>query len=269
MNDIRYRVIFKGEVAVGVDIDEVKRKLATTLKIDSDKIDKMFSGGRTILKKNSTLDVCEKTKSVFEKTGAICHIEMENDQKTEKISNSQVEEPKPPPLPSREELDRRAAAEGRRTKKADEKFCTSCGEIIQIKMLSCPYCGTKLKKEGMGCLPIAAIVIGISFVALVILGILAAIAIPSFVTYRNRAQEAGVRMELKSLAQAETAFHLANDRYTANLKELQFTVSKPGVTVTVVSADENCFDAKGETEKLNRVLWIDCNGNLEVQQKEP
>jgi hypothetical protein len=194
---------------------------------------------------------------------------METDQGAGDISSPQIEELKPPPLPSREELAVRAAAEGRRRKKADEKFCASCGEIIQIKMLSCPYCGKKQKKEGMGCLPIAAIVIGISFVVLAILGILAAIAIPQFVAYRNRAQEAGVRMELQNLARAEAAFHQANDRYTTNLKELQFTASNPEVTITVVSADQDCFDAKGETEKLEKVLWIDCNGTLEVRERSP
>ena len=81
MNDIRYRVIFRGEIAVGADIDEVKQKIATIFKIDSGKIDKMFSGGKTIINKNSPLDVCEKTKRAFEKAGAICHIEMEEGRK--------------------------------------------------------------------------------------------------------------------------------------------------------------------------------------------
>ncbi|MBW1801624.1 MAG: hypothetical protein JRJ85_12955 [Deltaproteobacteria bacterium] len=269
MNDIRYRVIFRGEIAVGADIEAVKRKIAATFKLGSNQIDKMFSGGRTIINKNSTLEVCEKTKQAFEKAGAICHIEREKDQETENITESQSEEPKPPPLPSREELERREAAAGRRSKKADEKFCASCGEIIQMKMLSCPYCGKKQKKEGMGCLPIGAIVAGIFFVGIAILGILAAIAIPQFVAYRNRALESAVRMELKTLAHAESVYYEANSRYTASLEELGYTVSHPQVTVTIVSADEDCFDAKGETGKLDKIFWINCNGELEVERKGP
>ena len=80
MGENKYRIVFKGEISEGADINEVKGKIGQSFKIDSSKIDELFSGKRVIIKKNSTLDICEKTKAVFEKAGAICHIEAEKEQ---------------------------------------------------------------------------------------------------------------------------------------------------------------------------------------------
>ena len=267
MGENKYRIVFKGEISEGADINEVKRKIGQSFKIDSSKIDELFSGKRVVIKKNSSLEICEKTKEVFEKSGAIGHIEAEQDQSSSEAGSQSS--PGPPPLPSRQEGEQRQSTNRRREKKADEKFCSTCGEIIQIKMLACPYCGTKQKKEGgMGCLPIGAIILGIGFVGLIIIGILAAIAIPQFAAYRQKAFEANIRAELQNLATAEHAFFQENHRYTHNMSDLGYEVSNPLVRVTVVQADENCFNARGESEKARRLLWINCKGEIQRQAKD-
>ena len=257
MKDIRYRVVFKGEVAHDADVNKVKEKVASIFKADSKKIESLFSGGKIIIKKNADLETCEKVRDAFKNAGAVSYIEEEKD-----VDSIKSKEPGPPPLPSREELERRQAVNESHVKGADEIFCSTCGEIIQIKALHCPYCGKKQKKEGMGCLPIAAITIGISFFAFAIIGILAAIAIPQFAAYRTRAYEASVKSELKNLYAAESKYYQANKRYADNLTELGFTFSQPTVILEIVSGDEYCFEAKGETDRLRRTYWIDCEGEI-------
>jgi len=266
MGENKYRIIFKGEISEGADINEVKEKIGQSFKIDSSKIDELFSGKRMIIKKNSTLEICEKTKEAFERAGAICHIEAEKEQNGQQAEPQPS--PEPPPLPSRQEREQMQVATIKRERKADEKFCSSCGEIIQIKMLSCPYCGTKQKKEGgMGCLAIGAIILGIGFVGMAIIGILAAIAIPQFAAYRERAYETNIRAELHDLATAEQSFFQENNRYAKNMSDLGYEVSFPQVRIEIVQADENCFEARGESEKAKKILSINCKGEIQAQAK--
>jgi Tfp pilus assembly protein PilE len=267
MGGSAYRIVFKGEISEGADINEVKGKIGQSFKIDPAKLDELFSGKRMIVKRNSTLEICEKTKEAFEKAGAICQIEEEKEQIEPKADSPTS--PEPPPLPSRQEREQRQVADVKRERKADEKFCSSCGEIIQIKMLSCPYCGTKQKKEGgMGCLAIGAIVVGIGFVGLAIIGILAAIAIPQFAAYRERAYENNIRTELYLLSSAEESYFQAYNRYTNNMSDLEYGVADPEVKIEIVQADENCFRAKGESEKARNILWINCKNEIQTQAKK-
>ena len=268
MNDIRYKVIFTGEVSANADIDIVKEKVGTYFHLDSEKIDKLFSGGEKTVKKNSTLPECEKIKKAFEKAGAVCEIKAEDQLTVQENIGLHSQKSGPPPLPNPQERERNHNKGKERDRKADEKFCASCGETIKIKSLKCPHCGKKQKKEGMGCLPVTAIVIGIFIVVVAIIGILAAIAIPQFAAYRNRAFEANIRQELNALNVSETVFYEENKRYAANTTELDFAVSNPIVTIEIVNADENCYQAKGETEKSSKIFWIDCNGEITAQSVE-
>ena len=48
----KYNVIYAGAVAVGFDEQAVKQNFVTQLKIPSDKVDRLFSGKRVVLKKS-------------------------------------------------------------------------------------------------------------------------------------------------------------------------------------------------------------------------
>jgi Tfp pilus assembly protein PilE len=259
MGDINYRVIFKGEIAPDADLNEVKTKIASITKADSKKIETLFSGGNVIIKKNATLETCEKVRDTFKKAGAVSYIEEEKASDTNNCNASQQKEPTPPPLPSNYEADGNQDDSGHRDKRADEIFCSACGEVIQIKALQCPYCGKKHKKEGMSGWLIAIIIIVMFFF---IGGILAAIAIPQFAAYRNKSYQAMVKSELKNLYMAEEAYYKANNDYTDNLTELNFQAANSMVTIEITSADEDCFEAKGGTANLKKTYLIDCNGEI-------
>src|ERR687885_575792 len=72
-------------------------------------------------------------------------------------------------------------------------------------------------------------------IVVVIIGILAAIAIPKFANTKGRANVAAMRSDLRNLATAEESYFYSNDRYSSSLSALNFS-SSPGVTVTVLEA---------------------------------
>jgi type IV pilus assembly protein PilA len=73
-------------------------------------------------------------------------------------------------------------------------------------------------------------------IVVVIIGILAAIAIPKFSAVREKGFRAAMMSDLKNLASQEEIYHNANFTYTTDLAAVEF-VSSDGVTVSVNEAD--------------------------------
>jgi prepilin-type N-terminal cleavage/methylation domain-containing protein len=79
-------------------------------------------------------------------------------------------------------------------------------------------------------------------VVIVILGILVAIAVPSYLSFRGNAQQAAAQSNVRSAIPAAEGFYQVGSTYTAmTLAKLQ--AQAPGVTVTdvLVSADGNAY----------------------------
>ena len=72
-------------------------------------------------------------------------------------------------------------------------------------------------------------------IVVVIIGILAAIAIPKFSNTKGQAFLAAMRSDLRNLATAEEGYYYSNNAYSSNLAQLNFLTSA-GVTVTVPEA---------------------------------
>jgi len=109
----------------------------------------------TIIKKDADLQTCEKIKNVFEKTGAICSIQEQKIGKEHKAgdadpesaktgksstTSSGAEEPEKNKKPAPKSLSKEKL-----TRKADEKFCESCGNIIKHTTEVCPFCKTRIE----------------------------------------------------------------------------------------------------------------------------
>ena len=93
MSEKRYNVEFSGQIIPGWDLDEVKANLANLLKADEEKIFKLFSGSRFVIKKNVDHQTAIKINNVLKDAGADCII----------IPQHNTGPATPPPSPSQSE----------------------------------------------------------------------------------------------------------------------------------------------------------------------
>lgn len=80
-------------------------------------------------------------------------------------------------------------------------------------------------------------------IVVVIIGILAAIAIPKFQNTKGKANLAAIKTDLRNLATAEEAYFFEHAVYTTDTKVLAFTTS-PGVVLSIVDATTSGWSAK-------------------------
>lgn len=120
MSNTKYRVIFKGDIAKGRNLDDVKKDLASILNADTTKIEKLFSGKHIVIKRDADREICERLKNAFKRSGAICYIQKQESPVIDNVQKQPVQ---------------------------DEKFCPSCGEIIKKKAVICPKCGVRQQAE--------------------------------------------------------------------------------------------------------------------------
>ena len=79
-------------------------------------------------------------------------------------------------------------------------------------------------------------------IVVVIIGILAALAIPKFQATKGKAHFAGMRSDLRNLTTAEEAYFYDHARYTTSLDSILFTPSHSDV-VTVIEATPTGWSA--------------------------
>jgi prepilin-type N-terminal cleavage/methylation domain-containing protein len=87
-------------------------------------------------------------------------------------------------------------------------------------------------------------------IVVVIIGILAAIAIPAFANTKGKALVTKVKSDLKNLATAQEGFFYGANTYTNNLAQLGL-VTSPGVTLNIVSANASGWSATGTAAGAN------------------
>jgi prepilin-type N-terminal cleavage/methylation domain-containing protein len=79
-------------------------------------------------------------------------------------------------------------------------------------------------------------------IVVVIIGILAAFAIPKFQNTKGKANAAALRSDLRNMATAQEAYYYEHGVYTSNLSSLNFDPS-PGVIFTFGTADAGGWSA--------------------------
>ncbi|MGQ0765292.1 MAG: type IV pilin protein [Gemmatimonadota bacterium] len=79
-------------------------------------------------------------------------------------------------------------------------------------------------------------------IVVVIIGILAAVAVPKFQNTKGKANAASLRSDLRNLATAQEAYFYDNGSYTSSLVALNFNAS-PGVTFTFGTATAGGWSA--------------------------
>ena len=79
-------------------------------------------------------------------------------------------------------------------------------------------------------------------IVVVIIGILAAIAIPKFANTKSKAYVTAMKSDLRNLVTAEEAFFSDSSKYTATLAELKFQ-SSTGVTAPAITTGAGYWTA--------------------------
>jgi type IV pilus assembly protein PilA len=86
-------------------------------------------------------------------------------------------------------------------------------------------------------------------IVVVVLGILAAIAIPRFQLAREKGFEAALTSDLKNVATAQEMYWRMGTGYAANLADLELLLTR-GVSITINEADELGWAATATHEAL-------------------
>ena len=84
-----------------------------------------------------------------------------------------------------------------------------------------------------------------------ILGILAAIAIPNYLGHQQEARDSAAMAQLRSAATSQDLFHAKQNAFAANATDLEaYGFRQGGQQVTVVAADAStyCMQAPGGTD---------------------
>jgi len=80
-------------------------------------------------------------------------------------------------------------------------------------------------------------------IVVVIIGILAAIAIPKFQNTKGKANAAALKSDLRNLATAQEAYFYDNNAYATVVTQLAFSTS-PGVVLTIIDATGSGWSAR-------------------------
>ena len=100
-------------------------------------------------------------------------------------------------------------------------------------------------------------------IVVVIIGILAAIAIPKFSNTKGKANAAALKSDLRNLSSAEEAYFFENSVYTSNVSALTMQTS-PGVVLTIVDASSSGWSARATHPASFPLTCALFNGNVTV-----
>lgn len=92
MSDIRYSVIFRGDLQPGFTVADVKANFGRLFKAGPEAIEKLFSGRPLAIKKNLNRDQAEQLKAKLAQVGALSTVKAEGEPAV----------PKPAPAPAAE-----------------------------------------------------------------------------------------------------------------------------------------------------------------------
>ena len=129
--------------------------------------------------------------------------------------------------------------------------CTKCGKILHEEP------GTKKSNTAVVILVVAGIAVGL----LVFIGILAAIAIPSFVNYQAKARDAMAQAEVKNACTAAAAFFIEHPDKTITLDDLkeQGRAANPEVELVIENGTMSNLSIRAKHTKGRKTYVADRN----------
>ena len=130
---------------------------------------------------------------------------------------------------------------------------------IGASILGSPGVGALWRPEGIALKSRGFTLIEL-LIVVVIIGILAAIAIPKFANTKQKAYVAQMKSDLKNLATAEEAYFYDSTSYTTSLVALNNFRSSTGVTLTVLEGTPMGWSAQATHGQTTRACYL-FNGN--------
>ncbi|MBQ25464.1 hypothetical protein [Alcanivorax sp.] len=74
MSDARFHIVFSGKLVGGADLATVKSNLGRLFKMDSARVEKLFSGQPVVIKKDADQATAMKFRALMKQAGAECEI---------------------------------------------------------------------------------------------------------------------------------------------------------------------------------------------------
>jgi len=139
-------------------------------------------------------------------------------------------------------------------------YCPKCGKKNDDNAYKCVKCGTIIQPEKKSNTAILVLVIaGIAAGLLVFIAILAAIAIPSFVSYQAKARDAMAQAEVKNACTAAAAFFMEHPDKTITLDGLkeQGVVKNPEVEVVIENGTRGDLSIRAKHTKGRKIYVAD------------
>ena len=123
-------------------------------------------------------------------------------------------------------------------------YCPKCGTQNDDNAFKCIRCGTIIQKiprrvvtlKKSNTAVIVLVIVGAFVGIFMIIGILAAIAIPQFSAYRTRSYNSAAQSDVRNLATAEEAYYVDYSTYTSSVSALSGTydyMPSPNVNVSL------------------------------------
>lgn len=129
--DTVFKVVFRGEIAPGQDVDQVKRNIAALYKVQVAQCEKMFTGKEFVVKDNADAHTAEKYKKAFERVGAICAIEPHPPTTISVAASPQPKTPPSPKLsPHPKPVPTRMTCPKCQYEQPEAETCARCGIVI-------------------------------------------------------------------------------------------------------------------------------------------
>ncbi len=101
-------------------------------------------------------------------------------------------------------------------------------------------------------------------IVVAIIGILAAIAIPQFTSYRRKAQDAGAISALKYLSTAMENYYTSNDTYTATRVNLTGWTVESNITLAISGANLSSWSATAKhNSSPNTFTYDSASGGIQ------
>ncbi len=103
-------------------------------------------------------------------------------------------------------------------------------------------------------------------VIIAIIGVLAAIAIPTYASYRNRSYDSAVKSDLRNAATAQEAYFVDNETYSPVITNLEVSpysfYRSLDVNITVTSADTESYTMTAVHPSSGKVFVLSGPGGI-------